>query len=123
MKYNYFSESSNKVLDLIRLMHPQSTLGKLSLSDTKQRGTYGLRAYYQQKLAEDSTSTWYVSSFDETTNKKDYKELQLGIRYFSESAKQVVHRHLETRFSTYTKAKDLIKSIKDVLVKNDNIIA
>lgn len=40
----------------------------------------------------------YTICFDETTNEKHVKELQVSIRYWSEKAKCVVFHHLETFF-------------------------
>lgn len=40
----------------------------------------------------------YTICFDETTNEKHLKELQVSIRYWSEKARRVVFHHLETFF-------------------------
>lgn len=63
----------------------------------------------------DVQKSYYTLCFDETTNEESKKELQIRLRYFSETFKKVVVQHLETFFIENGKAETIVKYIQSAL--------
>jgi hypothetical protein len=57
-----------------------------------------LYPYFRNVLISDINNGFYCLLYDETTDKKNEKELQIQIRYFSEVYKVVRNHHLQTFF-------------------------
>ena len=91
-----------------------------SLGETKVAYliTYGLGPYFKQLVLDDLGEGNYSLCFDETTNEKSEKELQLQLRFWSKSEEKIVYRHLETLALSSATAEILSDCILDTLAKN-----
>lgn len=88
-----------------------------SLSATK--ATYLLRdalaPYFKSLLIRDVGDGFYSIGFNETTNETGLKELQLGIRFWSNSLQRVTTQHLHTFFIGHARANDIVCKLNEAL--------
>lgn len=96
---NWSFNSCADLSEFIKNVHPEIPK-EFSLSTSKIRYiiTYALGPYFKRQLLTDIGSSFYTIHYDETTNSKSTKELQVGIRYFSTKLKKVVYSTLQTYF-------------------------
>lgn len=82
--------------------------------------TDALGPYFKSILVDDiNQSNGYTISFDETTNSKSKKELQVRIRYFSEMRNEIVDSHLETCFLGKATGKILPENLILIIEKSN----
>lgn len=106
---HYSLNSNNDIGEVFRMMFDSSLLQEFSLSPTKIMYliTEALGPYFRNKTIKDAENTYYSICFDETTNESSQKELQIAIRYWSNSECQIVQRHLQTFFMGRATAEEL----------------
>ncbi|XP_048511379.1 uncharacterized protein LOC125500995 [Athalia rosae] len=114
---DWSAASSQGIPDLFKEMFPNSVPIAFTLSPAKLRYviTVALGPYFRETILEDCSAAWYTLIYDETTNNESKKELQVALRYWSETEELVVIHHLETFFLGQAKAEDLEESIYKAL--------
>lgn len=85
---------------LFYTMFPGDISSKFSMARTKFSYllTEALGPFCRDDLLNDIGDSYYSILYDETTNFKSEKELQVSVRFWSNSEKKVVTAHLETFF-------------------------
>ncbi|KAE8738024.1 hypothetical protein FOCC_FOCC016505 [Frankliniella occidentalis] len=98
----YSNNSCDNIVDLFRSMFGNEHVPKdMSLGRTKVTYliTDALGPYFHTNMLNDAhVALSFIICFDETVNNKRAKELQFGIRFWSEKEKAVTYHHLETVF-------------------------
>lgn len=88
-----FRSFENVVPSLQSVITDSETVDKLKLSRTKATYlvTEAIGPYFYEKLVESigGTDALFTVLFDETTNAKNVKELQIGIKFHNDNNRQV----------------------------------
>lgn len=114
---NYSFRSCDDTTLLFKSMFPSSVdiLHTMTLNRTKASyyATQAIGPYFYRLLTKDvvECGSYYTLFYDETRNSENKKELQIAIRYWSNSHNQVIISHLETLFLGSADAKTLKDSI------------
>ncbi|XP_046591733.1 uncharacterized protein LOC124293709 [Neodiprion lecontei] len=119
---NMSAASCDDLKEVFQAMFPGAISEKFSLGRTKLGYliTEALGPYFKKILTDDvQQSTSYCLSYDETTNVEHKKELQVRVRYFSETNKEVVAHHVQTFFMGHATAEELAKCINKAIVEAD----
>ena len=97
---NYSANSCEGINSVFNVMFQNEISEKFQLSRTKVSYliTEAIGPYFTEILKTEISDCYYSILFDETTNNKSEKELQLMIKYYSKSRNEVVTQHLETFF-------------------------
>ncbi|XP_055307211.1 uncharacterized protein LOC129571437 [Sitodiplosis mosellana] len=102
-----------------------------SLTLNRTKATYilnfALGPYFYKKVIKDiNRQLYFTLLFDETVNSANKKELQIRIRYFSNSLQRAVTRHLQTFYLGTATAKiivsKLIQAINDANLSINNLL-
>lgn len=112
---NYSANSCEDIANIFRTMFPNEEFLKhfrLGRHKMSYLITDCLGPYFKNLLLDDINNSYYTLCFDETTNSKSKKELQIRVRYYSENSKKVVVHHLETFFIEDGKADTIFKYIR-----------
>lgn len=96
----YSVASVDGIAETLDAMSPGSVPEGFSLGRAKMGYliTDALGPYFKDKLVDDVGTSFYTVKYDETTNAKDAKELQVTIQFWSRTRKQIESHHLETFF-------------------------
>lgn len=118
--YHLTLMSGGKSVDSMKLMFPDSEIAKsIKLSRSKLAYTivYGLGPYFKSLLSSQiKESKYFCIAFDESLNKIAQKEqMDVTIRYWSESNDRPVTRYLGSVFLGHTTAADLILGFKELV--------
>ena len=111
--------SCNGIANIFNAMFPGEVSAELSLGETKVSYliTEALSPHFRKDLLRDIGSSYLALLYDETTNAKGAKELNIMIRYWSETEERVSVRHLQSFFIGHAKAEDLhqhlLQALKD----------
>jgi hypothetical protein len=76
-----------------------------------------LYPYFRNLLISDINNGFYCLLYDETTDKKIEKELQIKIRYFSEVYKVVRNHHLQTFFIKNGTGKTIARCLNHIKIR------
>ena len=113
---NMSAASTQGIVDVFKAMF--GTLPTdFSLSPTKLSYiiSEALGPYCRNMFVQDLRENYFSLQYDETTNNKDLKELQICLRFYSEKEKKIVVKHLETFFLGNAKAETLKEYIVNSL--------
>ena len=109
--------------ELYQAMFPGCVPDNFSLSRIKAAYIliYALAPYFKKMLLLElhAPSVQFTLQFDETTNNKNKKELQLRVQFWSNSFNKIVNSYLETYFLENGEAKTIIKYLFKGLENND----
>ncbi|XP_034248692.1 uncharacterized protein LOC117649763 [Thrips palmi] len=98
----YSNNSCDNIVELFKSMFGCDKVPKdMSLGRTKVSYliTDALGPYFHKKMLDDAQKApSFTMCFDETVNNKKVKELQCGLRFWSEEVKHIVFHHLESLF-------------------------
>lgn len=99
---NMSGSSCDGLVELFKAMFPNAVPDKFSLSRSKMSYliTDALGPHFRQIVLDgiQNHSTYYTFMYDETTNSESKKELQVAVRYWCNTKKEIVVSHLETFF-------------------------
>jgi hypothetical protein len=120
---NWSYRSTDDMADILRLMFPDDpvckdmTLGKDKLSYVI---SHGLGPYFHDVLLSDikNSNSFMTLALDETTTAQTKKQLDMHIRYWSESANQVVVRYLASEFMGHADAEKMHDAVKNAMEKD-----
>lgn len=131
-KNNYSFSSADDLSLSFQEMFPDGKIAsKFSLSRTKFSYliTEATGPYFHDQLLKDVVKSIspYSIEYDELTNKEVKKQLDLKIRYWSDSKNQVIVHHLQTFLMGQAKANDIaeriMKSINDAKLPLSDLVA
>lgn len=111
--HNYSAASCDNIKSVLNAMFPGAIPSDFSLARNKLSYliTEALGSYFYNQVIEYVKDSFYSIEYDETTNAENQKELQLMIRYWSESKEKINVKHLETMFIGHAKGEDLAQNI------------
>lgn len=111
--YNSFHDASS----LFKAMFPDSKIGQAvtcSSSKMSYMICFGLSPYFSEHLRRDIGNSKFVICFDEALNKVVQKgQMDIVIRYWSESFKRIKTRYLDSVFLGHSTALDLIAKLHE----------
>lgn len=89
--HNYSAASCDNIKSVLNAMFPGAIPSNFSLARNKLSYliTEALGPYFYNQVIEDVKDSFYSIEYDETTNAENQKELQLMIRYWSESKEKI----------------------------------
>lgn len=125
---NMSANSCDDLAQVFEAMFPNCVPNGFSIGRTKMTYilTEALGPYFRNELIADAHKSWYTIIYDETTNNEGRKELQVAIRYWSETEQEVVVKHLETFFIGTAKAEniqqELVKAIDNANLATDKLL-
>lgn len=92
--------SCEGIADTFKAMFPCNASDKFSMGRTKVAYiiTEALHPFFRDSLLRDVKSSLYTVHYDETTNTKNMKELQVRVRFWHTERQEVQCHHLETFF-------------------------
>lgn len=116
---NFSAQSCQNIGEVFCAMFPALVPKDFSLSPKKLSYlvTEALGPYFKDSMLQEAKKTYFSIQYDETTNNKGKKELQINIRYWSDVHNEVVIHHLETIFIGKASADVLATSILSALNK------
>jgi len=115
--------SSGGISDVFRTMFAGQISPGFSLSRTT--ATYlisdGLGPYFRKRLVEDinESGTYFTIRYDENTTQHVKKQMDVIVRYWSHSRKEIVVHLLSASFFNHVKAVDVARALLDTLNKPD----
>ncbi|XP_063230993.1 uncharacterized protein LOC134535717 isoform X1 [Bacillus rossius redtenbacheri] len=114
---NYSASSCRGTADVFKSMFDEGVPEDFSLSSTKFRYllTDALSPYFRNLILKDMDGAYYSVCYDEATNHTGRKELQIAIRYWSNTKLQIITHHLETFFIGSATGKILVEKINSAL--------
>ncbi|XP_063216597.1 uncharacterized protein LOC134527657 [Bacillus rossius redtenbacheri] len=116
----YFKLSASScggIADVFKSMFGEGVPEDFSLSSTKFRYllTDALSPYFRNVILKDMDGAYYSVCYDKTTNHTGRKELQIAIRYWSNTKLQIITHHLETFFIGSATGEILVEKINSAL--------
>lgn len=119
---HFSGRSCENIADIFRAMFPNNIVSD-SFSLGKFKIAYMLTdcvgPHFRDMFLNDAKESFFSLCFDETTNEASKKELQVGVRYYSEKTKRIQQHHLQTFFIEDSKAETINHFLK-LSVKNAN---
>ena len=114
---NFSMASCTGLTETFKSMFPGGVPSHFSLSPQKIKYliTDALGPYFHQQISDDIGTSFYTVCFDETTNVESKKELQIAVRYWSDSKCLVISRHLQTFFIGKADAQTLYEKINNAI--------
>lgn len=135
---NYSFQSCEGVKEVFMEMFPDTKLLEYFTLSPKKLSyliTEALGPYFKQKMLADLGKgmiikfcrltdydinflyfvEYFALLYDETTNKSGQKELQFEIRYWSQSVKKILTRHLQTFYINHATAEILLQKLNEAL--------
>lgn len=127
---DYSLNSCQGKKELFNIMFPGGIQDTFTISPTKVRYliTEALGPYFKGLLLEDlhHSDTYFTLQYDETSNVKSKKELQIRVRYFANKENCIVNKHLVTYFigkaDADTLFKYLIKALDEHQLSLKNVL-
>nr|XP_042899394.1 uncharacterized protein LOC110283431 [Parasteatoda tepidariorum]XP_042899395.1 uncharacterized protein LOC110283431 [Parasteatoda tepidariorum]XP_042899396.1 uncharacterized protein LOC110283431 [Parasteatoda tepidariorum] len=110
---NMSVETTKDIAHLFKGMFPGAIPEQFSLNPTKASYliTDALAPYFKEMLLTEVQGAFFSIQYDETTNNAGQKELQILIRFWSESTGEVCTKHLESVCMGHATAEDIKKNI------------
>lgn len=108
-RYSY--SSCDGVKEIFKAMFPNSVPDNFTMSSSKVSYlvSEGLGPYFHKVIVEDikTSNSKYTMQYDETTNKQIAKQLDIKVRYWSNSADEVSVKHLQTYLMGHATGKQI----------------
>lgn len=123
VKTNNSVKSCDHKKELFQAMFPNACPEGLSLSPSKVQYliTEALGPYFKNKMLLDlkNSESSFALLFDDTSNAKSMKELQIRLRFWSGEENCIVNRHLETYYIEKADGNTLFSYLQKAIESND----
>ncbi len=117
IKHNHCFASNSDLVSTLRIAFNDPIINNMTLGSTKTSYSicFGLGPHFHEELLNDMKNTWYSLLVDEATTEQNIKQLDMHVRYWSNTRDCISRRYFTSAFLGHARAQDMHDVILNAL--------